>query len=105
MLMEKPRKGDDPMNPTVRKAYRLLVLSLVLVCLLPCVCQVAAESDAPPASDSGLSTFERVLQGIGLTILFGGIALLPVYFVLNSRRQRIRRSFDQPKEDQDESNP
>ncbi len=65
---------------------------------------LTGESSAAPVSadtteDSSsqqtveLSTVERVFQVISLLIILGGIALLPVYFVLNSRKKRIAASF------------
>lgn len=76
----------------------LLVILLGIGLLLPAG---AAVADTPDRSDTAeasaeptvLSTPERVFQVIGLLILLGGIALLPVYYVLNIRRKRIIRSF------------
>ena len=79
----------------------LLCLCLCLPLLSPCA---LAEASAEPAEDGvPLSPVERVFQVISLLILFGGIAMLPVYYVLNRRRKRIIASFTEPKEP-DETN-
>ena len=86
-------------------ARRVLLFALCLCVLLPSLVLPALASEPSP-----LSPVERVFQVISLTILFGGIALLPVYFLLNKRRKRIVASFgekddptDAPKDDPGEN--
>ncbi len=76
-------------------ARRALLLSLCFCVLLPVLALPALASSEPSESSepSPLSPVERVFQIVSLVILFGGIVLLPVYFVLNSRRKRMIASF------------
>ncbi len=92
-------------------ARRILSFALCLCVLLSALVLPALASSEPSEPSetpepSQLSPVERVFQVISLTILFGGIALLPVYFLLNKRRKRIVASFgekddptDDPKDD------
>ena len=93
-------------------ARRILLFALCLCILLSAFVLPALASSEPsePSEPSPLSPVERVFQVISLTILFGGIALLPVYFLLNKRRKRIIASFgekddpaDGPKDDPEEN--
>lgn len=86
------------------KKVRLCVSLLLCLCLclpLLAVCASAEPSDAVGESGTPLSPVERVFQVISLVILFGGLALLPVYYVLNKRRRRIISSFGEQKEQED----
>ena len=96
-------------------ARRVLPFALCLCVLLSALVLPALASSAPsessePSEPSPLSPVERVFQILSLTILFGGVALLPVYFLLNKRRKRIVASFgekddpaDGPKDDPGEN--
>ena len=85
-----------------RWSIGLLAMVLVFGLLLPAGAAAADIPDGAGAANTpeasaepvALSAPERVFQVIGLLILLGGIALLPVYYVLNIRRKRIIRSFD-----------
>lgn len=94
------------------KPFRLCVSLLLCLCLcaaLFSVCALAeepagssAESSAESVEDgTQLSPVEQVFQVIALLILFGGLAMLPVYYVLNRRRRRIIESFEQQKQPED----
>ena len=85
-------------------ARRVLPFALCLCVLLSALVLPALASSAPsessePSEPSPLSPVERVFQILSLTILFGGVALLPVYFLLNKRRKRIISSFGEKDED------
>ena len=84
-------------------ARRILLFALCLCILLPSLVLPALASSEPsePSEPSPLSPVERVFQVISLTILFGGVALLPVYFLLNKRRKRIIASFGEKDEPED----
>lgn len=92
------------------KNCRLCIVMLLCLCLCASLFSVsasAASSAEEPSEDGGvaLSPVEQVFQVIALLILFGGIAMLPVYYVLNKRRRRIIASFEDQKEPQeDETN-
>ena len=86
------------------KKLRLCIALLLCLCLclpLLTVCALAEGSGEAAGNETPLSPVERVFQVISLVILFGGLAMLPVYYVLNKRRRRIIASFDQPKEPED----
>lgn len=86
------------------KKFRLWISLLLCICIcLPLFSVYAAAETSDTVSEGGtpLSPVEQVFQVISLLILFGGIALLPVYYVLNKRRRRIVASFEQPKEPED----
>ena len=58
------------------------------------------ESSASEQSDdTELTPVEKVFSVISMIILFGGLALVPVYIVLMIRRKKIVKSFDEPKDD------
>ena len=83
------------------KKLRLCTALLLCLCLcLPlfAVCATAESSDAVSEDGVQLSPVEQVFQVISLVILFGGLAMLPVYYVLNKRRRRIISSFGSPNE-------
>ena len=50
-----------------------------------------------------LTPVENAFRIFSLVIIFGGLALLPAYFVLNARKKRIIRSFNKPEEEPDEN--
>ena len=82
------------------KKFHLCTALLLCLCLcLPlfAVCALAEGSEGAAGNEIPLSPVERVFQVISLVILFGGLAMLPVYYVLGKRRRRIIASFDQPK--------
>lgn len=86
---------------------KMFISLLLCLCLCLPLLAVCALAEPPEAADEGevrLSPVERVFQVISLVILFGGLAMLPVYYVLNKRRRRIIASFDQPKEPAEEPN-
>jgi hypothetical protein len=68
-------------------------------------------TDSTPVSDESgeeskgvpLTPVENFFRFFSLIIIFGGLALFPVYFVLNARKKRIIRSFDKPEEKPDEN--
>lgn len=87
------------------KKFRFWIPLLLCFCLclpLLAVCALAEpsapEGSAETSGDGGtpLSPVEQVFQVIALVILFGGLAMLPVYYLLNKRRRRIISSFEQP---------
>lgn len=83
------------------KKVRLCIPLLLCLCLclsLLSVCALAEGSAESVESGTPLSPVEQAFQMISLFILFGGIAMLPVYYVLNRRRRRIVESFKQQKE-------
>ncbi|MBE6578789.1 MAG: hypothetical protein E7651_03160 [Ruminococcaceae bacterium] len=49
-----------------------------------------------------LTPVENFFRIFSMVILFGGLALFPVYYVLNMRRRKIIRSFSEPKEEDEE---
>ncbi len=51
-----------------------------------------------------LTPVENFFRIFSLVILFGGLALFPVYYVLNARRRKIIRSFEEPKEGEEKEN-
>lgn len=60
----------------------------------------AEESNASePSDDNALNPVEKVFAVISMVILFGGLALVPVYIVLMIRRKKIIKSFDEQKDD------
>lgn len=60
---------------------------------------VDTESEtSEPSDDNALSPVEKVFSVIGMVLLFGGLALVPVYIVLMIRRKKIIKSFDEPKD-------
>ena len=66
--------------------------------------QVGGESGTEESKEEILLTpVENFFRIFSLVILFGGLALFPVYYVLNIRRRRIIRSFSEPKEEDGES--
>lgn len=86
------------------KNFRFCISLLLCLCLCLSLIPAGAlaeTSDTVSESGTPLSPVEQVFQVISLLILFGGIALLPVYYVLNKRRKRIISSFEQPKEPDD----
>ena len=50
-----------------------------------------------------MTPVENAFRIFSLVIIFGGLALLPAYFVLNARKKRIIRSFNKPEEEPDEN--
>lgn len=85
------------------KKYRFCIFLLLCLSLCVSLLPVAALADSSAAGTSegdgvALSPVEQAFQVISLVILFGGIAMLPVYYVLNKRRRRIIASFEEPKE-------
>ena len=56
------------------------------------------ESGEASGEETPLTPVENAFRIISVVILFGGLALFPVYYVLNMRRRKIIRSFDQPEE-------
>lgn len=83
------------------KKFRLCITFLLCLCLctaLLSLCALAEESTGSAENNTQLTPVEQVFQVISLLILFGGLAMLPVYYVLNRRRRRIIASFNQPKE-------
>ncbi|MBQ3002984.1 MAG: family 10 glycosylhydrolase, partial [Clostridia bacterium] len=59
----------------------------------------AEESNASePSDDNALNPVEKVFAVISMVILFGGLALVPVYIVLMIRRKKIIKSFDEQKD-------
>lgn len=88
------------------KKFRLCISLLLCLCLclpLLSIGSLAEGSAETVENETRLSPVEQVFQVISLLILFGGIAMLPVYYVLNRRRKRIIASFEQPKEPDDAS--
>ncbi|MBO7157220.1 MAG: hypothetical protein J6W31_01305, partial [Clostridia bacterium] len=57
-----------------------------------------AESMAESQEEVILTPVENAFRIVSMVLLFGGLALFPVYYVLNNRRRKIIRSFDEPKE-------
>ncbi len=51
-----------------------------------------------------LTPIENFFRIFSMVILFGGLALFPVYYVLNMRRRKIIRSFSEPKEEEGDEN-
>lgn len=51
-----------------------------------------------------LTPVENFFRIFSMVILFGGLALFPVYYVLNMRRRKIIRSFSEPKEEEGDEN-
>ncbi len=65
--------------------------------------EASAEESAEESKDEVVLTpVENTFRIISLVILFGGLALLPLYFLLYSRRKKIIRSFEEPKEEEEE---
>ena len=56
------------------------------------------ESGEASGEETPLTPVENAFRIISVVILFGGLALFPVYYVLNMRRRKIIRSFDRPEE-------
>ncbi|MCH5183439.1 MAG: hypothetical protein J1E00_04605 [Oscillospiraceae bacterium] len=89
------------------KKFRLCILLLLCISLctvlLPLHALAEGSADSAGSADdkTQLTPVEKVFQVISLLILFGGLAMLPVYYVLNRRRRRIIASFNQPKEPED----
>ncbi len=50
------------------------------------------------SEDDVLNPVEKVFSVVGMVLLFGGLALVPVYIVLMIRRKKIIKSFDEPKD-------
>ena len=57
-----------------------------------------AESMTESQEEVILTPVENAFRIVSMVLLFGGLALFPVYYVLNNRRRKIIRSFDEPKE-------
>ncbi len=55
------------------------------------------------SENTELSPVEKVFSVIGMVILFGGLALVPVYIVLMIRRKKIIKSFEQEKTEEDDT--
>ena len=64
-----------------------------------------AESMAESQEEVILTPVENAFRIVSMVLLFGGLALFPVYYVLNNRRRKIIRSFDEPKEPTEELDP
>lgn len=64
---------------------------------------VVSDNESNEKQSVPLTPVENFFRFFSLIILFGGLALLPVYFVLNARKKRIIRSFDEPKENPKEN--
>lgn len=66
----------------------------------PQVSTPVSGNESPETSQGiPLTPVEETFRIFSLIIIFGGLALLPVYFVLNARKKRIIRSFEEPKEE------
>ena len=64
-----------------------------------------AESMTESQEEVILTPVENAFRIVSMVLLFGGLALFPVYYVLNNRRRKIIRSFDEPKEPTEELDP
>lgn len=69
----------------------LTVCFLLSLFALPCL----AEESSAVSQPSALSAFDKGVQVFSMVILFGGLALVPLYFVLNARRRKIVKSFSE----------
>ena len=63
----------------------------------------APDEEGEESKGIPLTPVENAFRIFSLVIIFGGLALLPAYFVLNARKKRIIRSFNQPEEEPDEN--
>lgn len=61
-----------------------------------------SESAAESEEEVLLTPVENFFRIFSMVILFGGLALFPLYYVLNMRRRKIIRSFAEPKKEEDE---
>ena len=92
------------------KKFRLCISLLLCLCLCLCLCpsplavcaSAEGSEEAAGGNETPLSPVEQVFQVISLLILFGGIAMLPLYYLLNRRRKRIVASFEQTSEQKSE---
>ena len=53
----------------------------------------SVEASAEESKGEPLNAFEKTAQIISIIVIFGGLLLFPVYFILNSRKKRIARQY------------
>ena len=59
------------------------------------VSETSSEEESSEPEKVKLNPVEKTAQIVSLVVIFGGLLLFPVYFILNSRKKRIHREYEE----------
>lgn len=63
------------------------------------VSDVSSEEESSEPEKVKLNPVEKIAQVISLVVIFGGLLLFPVYFILNKRKKRIHEEYEEAQND------